>query len=581
MHLIWSTSRSLFILNATARIAKSLLPVTILWVGKEIIDTIILLSNQAGDEVYLYQLIGLELVLVLSNDLLGRAVTLTEGLLGNLYSNQSSVDIIQKAARLPLWMLEDADFYDKLERARQQTSRRVTLLSNILAQLQDLVTVGSLMVALVLFEPWLIVLLIVSIVPSFINEMKFSQEKYSLLRSWTPERRELDYYRMIGASDTTAKEIKLFGLADFIADRFAYLADKYYYLDKELTVRRSIYGAGFTLVGNLAYYGAYVVIVARVLAGLLTVGELTFLAGSFSRLRQQIEGLFTRLTRITESAMYLEDYFDFIDIEIPDDQRADYLPMPTHISTSIEVQHLSFTYPGGTTPVLDDVSFTIRAGEKMAFVGENGAGKTTLIKLLLRLYEPSSGVILIDGVDARSYRRADYQRQFGAIFQDFVKYYISAGENIAVGEIRKLKDKDSILSAAQQSLADTVIDSLPAGYEQVLGKRFKSGVELSGGQWQKIALARAYLSDSQVIILDEPTSALDARAEYEVFQRFIGLTEGRTSIIISHRFSTVRMADRILVLSGGKVAELGTHEALMHADGLYAELFALQAEGYQ
>ena len=580
--MIWNTSPSLFTGNVISRLVKSILPIAMLWVGKIIIDEVVGLYNGeilSQDRLWFY--VGIEFVLALASDLINRLITLTDALLGDLYSNQSSVDLIQKSSRMDLAQLEDPDFYDKLERARRQTVRRVALMSNVLSQMQDLITVTSLIVGLVVFEPLLIILLVVSIVPSFINELKFSQEKYALMNKWTPERRELDYYRYIGASDVTAKEIKLFGLADFISRRFAFLADKYYKQNKEINVRRSIYGALFHIIGDLAYYGAYIFILLRVVSGIITVGELTFLAGSFQRLRNQIQGLFTRLSRITESAMYLKDYFDFIDIEQEAYNEFERLQVPDRIDKDIVFDKVSFKYPAGEKLVLDELSFTINKGEKLALVGENGAGKTTLIKVLLRLYEPTSGRILIDGIDIRHFDKAEYQSKFGAIFQDFVRYYISASDNIAIGNIKEVENRPKIERSAEQSLAIEVIKELPDGYDQVLGKRFKTGTELSGGQWQKIGLARAYMSDSDVIILDEPTSALDARAEYEVFQRFIGLTKGKTSIIISHRFSTVRMADRILVLKDGKILELGTHEELMADQKLYAELFNLQAEGYQ
>jgi ATP-binding cassette subfamily B protein len=580
--MIWETSPALFIGNVSSRLVKSIVPIAMLWVGKIIIDEVVGLYNGdilSQDRLWFY--VGVEFALALASDLINRLITLTDALLGDLYSNQSSVDLIQKSAQMDLAQLEDPEFYDKLERARRQTVRRVALMSNVLSQIQDLITVTSLIVGLVVFEPLLILLLVVSIVPSFINELKFSQEKYALISRWTPERRELDYYRYIGASDVTAKEIKLFGLADFISGRFAYLADKYYKQNKDINIRRSMYGALFHIIGDLAYYGAYIFILLRVVSGLITVGELTFLAGSFQRLRNQIQALFTRLSKITESAMYLKDYFDFIDMERKEADTFEKLPIPDSIHSDIVFDEVTFTYPGGKKPVLDGLSFTLKKGEKLALVGENGAGKTTLIKVLLRLYEPSSGRILIDGVDVRHYDKAAYQTKFGAIFQDFVKYYISASDNIAIGNIKEVENRPKIEHSAEQSLAIEVIRDLPEGYDQILGKRFQKGTELSGGQWQKIGLARAYMSDSDVIILDEPTSALDARAEYEVFQRFIGLTKGKTSIIISHRFSTVRMADRILVLKDGKILELGTHEELMAAQKLYAELFNLQAEGYQ
>jgi len=454
-------------------------------------------------------------------------------------------------------------------------------MSNALSQVQDLITIVSLIAALVYFYPILILLLALSIIPSFVNELKYSKSSYSLQKSWTPERRELDYMRMIGASDVTAKEVKLFGLADFIADTFKRVSDKYYKANRKLAISRTLWGSTFNVVGILAYYGAYLFIVLKAVAALVTIGELTFLAGSFNRLRNQLQTFFSRFTSITENALYLQDYFEFIDMEFKDNEDFERLTTPKVIKTGLSFESISFRYPGMERDVLEDISFTLHVGEKLALVGENGAGKTTLTKLMLRLYEPTSGRILLDGVDVRHYDAAEYQQLFGAIFQDFVKYYLTAKVNIAVGNISEVENDSLIEESAVRSLAHEVIEDLPKGYDQELGRRFKQGAELSGGQWQKVALARAYMSESEIIILDEPTSALDARAEYEVFQRFIGLTKDKTSIIISHRFSTVRMADRVLVLKGGRVLEIGTHEELMTNQGLYAELFDLQAEGYQ
>ncbi|MFT4569094.1 MAG: ATP-binding cassette subfamily B protein [Saprospiraceae bacterium] len=477
--------------------------------------------------------------------------------------------------------LEDSEFYDRLERARQQTSNRITLLSDLLSQIQGLITIVSLIVGLIVFEPWLIVLLVVAIIPSFINELKFTNSSYSLAYRWSPERRELDYLRYIGASDVSAKEVKLFGLSDFIADRFSFLSDKYYIDTKDLAVRRSLWGALFNILGSIAYYGAYILIIFRVIAGIISIGELTFLAGSFNRLRNNLQQMFTRFTKITESSMYLKDYFEFMDLNIETKEDDKSIPLPKVIKTGFRFEEVSFSYPGSKTDVLSNLSFSITAGEKIAFVGQNGAGKTTLIKLMLRFYEPTTGRIYLDGIDIKNYNKSEYQQYFGVIFQDFLKYNFSARDNIAVGQIEKKENLELVKFAAEQSLAAQVITELPLAYDQQLGRRFKNGVDLSGGQWQKIALGRAYMKGAQVIILDEPTSALDARAEYETFQRFIGLIEGKTAVIISHRFSTVRMADRILVLKSGKILEIGSHKELMQNGNLYAELFNLQAVGYQ
>lgn len=571
----------MFYINVAFRLINALTPIVILWVGKLIIDEIVIqAAAENTDYSLLWKYVALELGIVIFADVINRIVTLTDGLLGDLYSNASSIKIIQKTNELNVSQLEDAEFYDKLERARTQTSSRVNLMSNTLLQIQDVLVIISLISGLIYFEPWLILLLTLSIIPSFINELNFTSSRYSIARSWTAERRELDYLRYIGANAKTIKEIKLFNLTSFLSKRFKKLSDDYYQVNKGLAVKRSIWGALFNVLGILSYYGAYVLIIFRVLAGLLTLGDLTFLAGSFNGLRSRLQGSFSRFTRISESALNLKDYFDFL--KIPNQEQANKtVTLPSTIQQGFVFDKVSFTYPNTDKVILKNLSFHLKAGEKMAFVGENGAGKTTLIKLILRFYEPDSGQILLDGINIQSFDKAAYQKMYGVIFQDFIKYEFMVKDNIAVGNIDEFDNLSKIDAAAEASLANQVIEALKDGYSQQLGKRFARGTDLSGGQWQKIALARAYMKDAAVMILDEPTSALDARAEYEAFQRFIALTQGKTSIIISHRFSTVRMADRILVLKDGQILELGTHQQLIENHQLYAELFSLQAKGYQ
>ncbi|MBD0831028.1 ABC transporter ATP-binding protein [Aestuariibaculum sediminum] len=578
---IWNVNKKLFLLSAFCRLIGALLPVVILWVGKLIIDEIIhQISLETTDYTQLWTYVAIEFALVILSDLVSRAISLTDGLLGDEYNISTSVTIIKKTNQINISLLEDSEFYDKLERARTQTTGRVGLMSNVLGQAQSAISIATLVAGLIYFEPYLIILLILSIIPSFINEVRFSQQQYSLARSWTAERRQLDYLRYIGANDKTAKEIKLFGLTDFIVDRFKNLSEEYYKLNRTLAVKRSALGFVFNVLGSLSYYGAYVFIIYRVLSGVITIGELTFLSGTFNRLMKNLQEFFARFTRISESALYLKDYFDFIDISVASKTKED-VPLPKHIKEGFEFKNVYFSYPGSEFEILKDISFNLKAGEKLAFVGQNGAGKTTLTKLLLRFYEPTSGEILLDGININRFNKGDYQAFFGVIFQDFFKYEFTIKENIAIGDINELDNQTKIENAAELSLANQVIKDLKYGYNQQLGKRFANGQDLSGGQWQKVALARAYMKNAEVMILDEPTSALDAKAESDVFTRFIGLTKGKTSIIISHRFSTVRQANRILVLEDGKVLELGTHEELMANDNLYAHLFALQAEGYQ
>jgi ATP-binding cassette subfamily B protein len=578
---IWQTNKKLFLISALCRLIAALLPVVILWVGKIIIDEIIRITTQGEkDFSELWKYVLLEFILVVLSDLMSRAISLTDGILGDQYNINTSVKIIEKTNEVDISLLENSEFYDKLERARTQTMGRVDLMSNVLGQAQTTISILTLVAGLIYFEPYLIILLVLSIIPSFINEVRFSQQQYSLARSWTAERRELDYLRFIGANDKTAKEIKLFGLTNFVVNRFRNLAIKYFNLNKTLVIKRSSYGFLFNLLGSISYYAAYVFIIYRVLSGVITLGELTFLSGSFNRLMKSLQDFFSKFTRISESSLYLKDYFDFIDISI-DPKTAEDIPLPKVIQKGFEFKNVFFAYPESENQILKDVSFSIKAGEKIAFVGQNGAGKTTLTKLLLRFYEPTSGEILLDGININRYNKSEYQAYFGVLFQDFFRYEFTVRENIAIGKIDEIENQERIEKAAKLSLADEVVSELALGYDQQLGKRFVKGQELSGGQWQKIALARAYMKNAEVMILDEPTSALDAKAESEVFERFIHLIKNKTSVIISHRFSTVRQADRIIVLQEGKILESGTHEQLMTNNKLYAQLFTLQAEGYK
>ena len=581
-NMIWRTNPFLFLANLGSRLIKSILPVLMLWLGKLIIDEVVLqMAAENADYTMIWWLLGIELSLAVLSDILNRCITLFDALLGDLYANKSSVELIEQAAKMDLAQFEDPDFYDKLERARRQTTGRVSLMTMVLSQVQDIITVLSLVTGLIVFEPWLVILLLVAIIPSFLNEAYFSRSSYSLVRSWTPERRKLDYLRFIGASDATAKEIKLFGLSSFLADRFRTLADKYYLANRKLAIRRTLWGSTFHIIGDFAYYGAYVLIILRTVAGVLTLGDMTFLSGSFNRLRNQLQGIFSRFSRITEDALYLQDYFSFMDIEPSMHIAGGNKAMPQVIQEGFHFENVGFKYPGSDVWAIRNLSFTLKAGEKLALVGENGAGKTTLVKLLARLYDPNEGNIFLDGTNIKDYDLQEYRYAIGVIFQDYVRYYFTAAENISVGDISMVGDHEQIEAAAVSSLADPVIQQLPKKYDQVLGKRFAEGKDLSGGEWQKVALARAYMKDAQLLILDEPTATLDARAEFQAFERFAELTIGKTAVIISHRFSTVRMADRILVLKHGEILELGTHQELLDKEGLYAELFLLQAAGYQ
>ena len=526
-------------------------------------------------------LVLIELGLAVFSDLLGRGIALVDSLLGDLVSHEISLRLMHQSARLDLECFEDSEFYDKLERARRQASSRILLMSQALTQLQDSITVFFLAVALITFKPWLLLLLAITLIPAFLGETHFNSQSYSLMYGWTQERRELDYLRFAGASDETAKEVKIFGLSDFFGKRFQKLAGEYYQVNRNLSVRRAAWGGLLSMLGSLGYYTAYAVIIYRTVYGELSLGDLTFLSGSFLRLRSLMEAILIRFSSIADSALYLRDLFDFLEMEPRIRSKDESLPFPETIHDGFTFENVGFRYPQMEKWVLRDVSFTLHPGEKLALVGENGAGKTTLVKLLTRLYDPAEGRILLDGHDLRDYNLDGLRDAVGVIFQDYVKYHLTASENIAVGRIDDRNNANRIKEAAQRSLADKVIDNLPEGYQQMIGRWFKQGTNLSGGEWQKIAIARAYMRDAQLLILDEPTAALDARAEHEVFHRFVELTFDKCAVLISHRFSTVRMADRIVVLHEGKLLEHGTHEELLAAGGQYSELFQLQASGYR
>jgi ATP-binding cassette, subfamily B, bacterial len=580
--LIWQASPALTLANVMLRLVKAAVPLAVLYVGKLIIDEVVRLAEGGGegatDRILLY--IGIEFGLAILSDLLNRGIALFDSLLGDLFANDSSVRLMQQAARLDLYQFENSEFYDKLERARQQTVRRTQLMSMVLGQMQDTITLVFLAAGLVAFAWWLILLVFVAVIPAFLGESHFNERSYSLIYGWTPERRELDYLRYTGASDETAKEIKMFGLSDFLIHRFKFLSDKYYHENKKLAVRRASWGALFASIGSAGYYAAYIFIIYRTISGQLSVGDLTFYAGSFATMRNRLEEILNRFSKIGESALYLQDYFDFFQLSplIASPPKA--RPFPRPIRQGFTFEGVGFHYPKQERWALRGVSFTLHPGEKLALVGENGAGKTTLVKLLARLYDPSEGRILLDGHDLNEYDPAELRQEIGVIFQDFVRFQFTAGDNIAVGRIAFKDLMPQIQDAAQRSLADGVVEKLPKRYEQMIGRRFAEGVDLSGGEWQKVALARAYIRDAQLLILDEPTAALDARSEHEVFQRFAELTKGKMAVLISHRFSTVRMADRILVLEGGQLLEMGSHEELLEQEGRYAELFKLQARGY-
>ncbi len=590
---VWQASPALTLASLGLRVLRALLPVAMLYVGKLIIDTAVQLSRHDGSFPPLGEalssgllnpllaLLALEFALAIGSDLLGRIVAYADSLLSELFTNATSVRLMEHAATLDLEDFEDPDLQDKLDRARRQTMGRMSLLSQLFGQVQDAITVVSLAVGLVVYAPWLIVLLALALVPAFIGESHFNAAGYSLNFQWTPERRQLDYLRQVGASVETAKEVKIFNLHRFLVARYRLLAERFFAANRALARRRAIWGTALATLGTLGYYAAYAYIAWRTVRGDFSIGDLTFLAGSFLRLRQLLEGLLIGFSQVASQALYLDDLYSFFRIQPEIHSRPDAIAVPRPIRQGFVFENVGFRYPDAARWAVRHLDFTLHAGEVVALVGENGAGKTTLVKLLARLYEPDEGRILLDGRDLRDYDLDDLRANMGVIFQDFVRYTLTAGENIGVGQVEDIDNAARISEAARRGMADSVIAALPLGFDQLVGRRFKLGVDLSGGQWQKIAIARAYMRQAQVMILDEPTAALDARSEFEVFERFKELSEQRTAVLISHRFSSVRMADRILVLADGRIEASGTHDELMAQRGRYAELFELQAAGYR
>jgi len=593
LRLVWRTSPALTLSQGLLRLLRAMLPVVTLYVGKLIIDEVVLLAGVPSGNETLQQwiasgaldrigsLLALEFGLAVASDVLGRVVSLLDSLLSELFSNETSLRLMEHAATLDLEDFEDSELQDRLERARRQAAGRTSLIGQLFGQAQDVITVVSFAAGLLVYAPWLIVLLAIALLPAFIGEAHFNAQSYSLNFARTPERRELDYVRQTGASVETAKEVKIFGLNGFLIERYRTLAASFFDANRRIAIRRAGWGSLLTAVGTLAYYVAYAYIVWRTLHGEFSIGDLTFLAGSFRRLRNLLENLLIGFSQVASQALYLDDLFSFFEIQPEIVPPPNPRPFPVPIRHGFAFEDVGFRYPGAERWAVRHLTFELRAGEILALVGENGAGKTTLVKLLARLYDPDEGRILLDGHDLREYDLFALRANIGVIFQDFVRYHFTAADNIAVGRIEARDDHARVVAAAERSLADEVIRKLPRGYDQVLGKRFRTGIDLSGGEWQKIAIARAYMRDAQLLILDEPTAALDARSEFEVFERFKELSRGKTVVLISHRFSSVRMADRIVVLMDGAVEADGTHAELLAQRGRYAELFELQAAGYR
>jgi ATP-binding cassette subfamily B protein len=580
--LLWQSSPHLVVTATGLRVLVALLPLTALWIGKLIINLVVSARRSPGPvprEIWF--LLAAEFLVAALGAVLGRAIDYCDGRIADNFSREVSLRVMRHAATLDLESFEDPDFYDKLDRARLQANDRIGMLHALGQLLQQSITLISLSLGVLLYSPLLFLLMAFAVTPAFFGESHFALLGYALAYSLTPLRRELDYLRDLGTKKESAKELKIFGLGGYLGDRFSAVNDEVIGRNRRLATRRLRVSALFAMIGALGYYATYALLVIRTIRGTLSIGDLTFLAGALAGCSSQIQAVFSTFTGIADQALFLTDLFQFFAMQPKIRSKAGAIPAPRPIRDGFEFRGVCFAYPQTERNVIDHLNLRIEAGERIAIVGENGQGKTTLIKLMTRLYEPNAGQILLDGVDLREYDIADLHREIGVIFQDYMRYDLTVRENVAVGRIERRDDDARIIEAARRSGALEVLRRLPHGLDQMLGRRFADGLDLSGGEWQKFATARAYIRDAQVLILDEPTASLDAISEYETFRNFAELTAGKTSILISHRFSTVRMSDRIIVLEGGAIREEGTHHQLLARGGRYASMFELQAASYR
>ena len=580
VRIVWHSGRTVVCGVFFFRLVAALIPLAMLAVSKRILDAV--QAHYAGQALppQFWALVGAEFGLAATGSIAGRTIGYFDSLLADRFTRHVSLLVMEHASRLDLASYEDPLFYDKLERARVQATDRIAMIQAIGSVGQQMVAAATLSLGILWFSPWLLAILVVAVVPAFLGESHFAFLGYSQNIRQTPARRQMDYLRVLGASKESAKELRLFGLSGFLSGEFARLSNRIYDENVRLARRRLWAGAALSLLSTAGYYGAYTYVIYRTVTGVLTWGTLQFLAGAIAGASSNIQNVFSTFSSIADQSLFLTDLVEFLQVGPKIRSKPDALPAPRPIRDGFSFEKVTFSYPGSQRLVLDRLDFRLGPGERIALIGENGQGKTTLVKLLARLYDPTGGRILLDGVDLREYSIEDLHSQIGVIFQDFMRYELTARENIAVGRMDAVED-GTLRDAARKSLADRVIEKLPKGYEQLLGRRFEGGVDLSGGEWQKIALARAYFRDAQLVILDEPTASLDAPSEYEVFQRFAELTEGKTALLISHRFSTVRMADRIVVLEDGRIAEQGSHDQLLSLGGRYAAMFELQASSYR
>jgi ATP-binding cassette subfamily B protein len=584
--LVWQAHRAATLTMAALTLVSALIPATQAYVGKLIVDAVVAAVNtqpsadQALRSVLPYLLA--EFVLIMTSAAITQVRTLAEHILHARYNLEINSRIIRKALSLDLSHFENAEYYDKMTNARNEADwRALRIVNGGFYLVENLITLLSYAILLLRFNPWIALILFGATIPSFLAQSHFSELSFRLLSWRAPEARQMHYFEQLLTNDSTVKEVKLFGLGEALLHRYISLFWKFLREDQSVAQRRSFTAFGWGMLSTASYYFSYAWIVLQAVTRAITLGDMTLYLAVFRQSQNTFAGLFDGIRELYEHALFMSNLFTFLELEPQMVHSGNPKPVPVHIQRGIEFQDVGFQYAGADAFAVRHVNFCIHPGEKLALVGANGAGKTTLIKLLTRLYDPTEGQILLDGVDLRDYDVNELRQRIGVIFQDYVRYQLTVSDNIGFGQIEAVEDRPRIVGASERSGADTVVERLPDGYETQLGRWFRKGRELSGGEWQKIALARAFMRDSEVLVLDEPTAALDAENEAAVFAKFRELTQGKMAVLISHRFSTVRMADRIAVVADGTISELGTHAELLALGGTYAHLFTLQAAGYR
>ncbi|HEY0601402.1 MAG TPA: ABC transporter ATP-binding protein [Herpetosiphonaceae bacterium] len=584
--LVWRAHRQGTIAMAVVTLVAAFLPALQAWIGKMIVDSVIQAVNtglavEQGLRLALPYLL-IEFVIITVGAVVREVRALYQRILTSRLKHEMSGSIVRQSLGLDLHYFENAKYYDQLQNARQEVGfRAMTIMETSFMLVQHLITISSVIVILISFSPIIALILICATLPALAAQLRYGDMNYLLQTLRAPENRRMNYLEHLLTVDTSAKEVKLFGLGEPLLQRYEALFEKFYREDTALARWRGSRSLIWGLLATTSYYVAYAWIVWRTISGQITLGELTFYLALFRQSQMSLEQMFGTIGQIYESGRFMENLFSFLSLKNQSTSNPNPVPMPRPIRRGIEFRNVSFRYPNRPQYALRNVNLFIGAGEKLALVGNNGAGKTTLVKLMTRLYDPTEGEILLDGVDIREYDVDELRKRIGVIFQDFVRYHATVRENIGFGQIDAMDNEQRIIRAAERGGGDEVVTRLPEGYDTMLGAWFEKGQELSGGQWQKIALSRAFMRDGEVLVLDEPTAALDAEREFEIFQRFRELTDGKIALLISHRFSTVRMADRIVVLENGHLTELGTHAELLIQNGTYAKLFNMQAAGYR